>query len=346
VFSQKRLRTCLLIVSWPWNSPWEWLDTYSQSTHSLAQAWSPLWILDDMLSKGSSDCPNHQQVYLSLFQKKDSTLQPVLTSKTSQDHLKDWYPIHSSPISRPTGQCKVYTNLTSTLATTMFTHSQPWEEDSLPNEIWLFQVPVMPMGLTNAPAMFQAFMNTSSGHDWYLIVIYLNDILIFSDSLEDHWSMSDASWSISTSTTCTPNLRNACSIHRRLSSWLYVHPTASPWTCPRRCSQCLATLTNLKAVQVFLGFPTFIANHCGFSDIIIPWLSHTQGHPIHLGPNHKAFETLKEAFTQAPIWHISTLIIPLSLKLMSMFCLWVWNNNIIVVAPLFRAPGWPCSSRR
>src|SRR5882724_5878203 len=32
-------------------------------------------------------------------------------------------------------------------------------------------------------------------------------------------------------TTCTPNLKNACSTHRRLISWtLWSPPLASPWT--------------------------------------------------------------------------------------------------------------------
>jgi len=43
------------------------------------------------------------------------------------------------------------------------------------------------MGLTNAPTTFQAFMNHIF-RDILIsfVVIYLNDILIFSDSLEDH----------------------------------------------------------------------------------------------------------------------------------------------------------------
>src|SRR5882724_860891 len=64
------------------------------------------------------------------------------------------------------------------------------------------------------------------------------------------------------------------------------------------------TLTNLKAVQAFLGFTNFYHQFIvGFSNIIIP--------PIHLthkdtlftwGPEHtKMFDTFKEAFTQAPI---------------------------------------------
>ena len=52
----------------------------------------------------------------------------------------------------------------------------------------LYEPTVMFFGLTNSPAMFQAMMNLLFhdliGHG--KVVIYLNDILIFSESLEDH----------------------------------------------------------------------------------------------------------------------------------------------------------------
>src|SRR5882672_11032630 len=45
----------------------------------------------------------------------------------------------------------------------------------------------MPMGLTNAPTTFQAFMNhIFRDMTDIFIVIYLDDILIFSNSLEYH----------------------------------------------------------------------------------------------------------------------------------------------------------------
>jgi len=50
-----------------------------------------------------------------------------------------------------------------------------------------FEFLLMPMGFTNAPTTFQAFMNHifQDMTDTF-IVIYLDDILIFSNSLEGH----------------------------------------------------------------------------------------------------------------------------------------------------------------
>lgn len=51
-----------------------------------------------------------------------------------------------------------------------------------------FEFLVMPMGLRNAPATFQALMNSILFRDCIdeFIVVYLDDILIFSESREDH----------------------------------------------------------------------------------------------------------------------------------------------------------------
>src|SRR5882724_8353143 len=64
------------------------------------------------------------------------------------------------------------------------------------------------------------------------------------------------------------------------------------------------TLTNLKAVQAFLGFAKSYRRFIvGFSEIVIPLIHLTRKDtPFTWGPDHtEAFETLKTAFTQAPI---------------------------------------------
>jgi len=51
----------------------------------------------------------------------------------------------------------------------------------------LFEYLVMPFGMTNSPATFQYFMNNIF-HDMtdIFVIIYLNDILIFSKNLDEH----------------------------------------------------------------------------------------------------------------------------------------------------------------
>ena len=52
-----------------------------------------------------------------------------------------------------------------------------------------YEYTVMPFGLMNAPVSFQQFINEVLGEylDIFMIA-YLNDILIFSDTLEEHIS--------------------------------------------------------------------------------------------------------------------------------------------------------------
>jgi hypothetical protein len=48
---------------------------------------------------------------------------------------------------------------------------------------------MMPFSLTNAPATFQAYINKAlSGLVDYFVVIYLDDILIYSKLREDHYA--------------------------------------------------------------------------------------------------------------------------------------------------------------
>src|SRR5882724_11497766 len=137
-----------------------------------------------------------------------------------------------------------------------------------------FEFLVMPMGLTNAPTMFQAFMNhIFQDMTDIFIVIYLNDILIFSDSLEDH----------RVHVRCILERLHEYDLHSKPEKCLFhmqkieflgfmVTPTGiSMDTAKTNAVSVWPAPTNLKAVQEFLGFTNFYCQFIvGFSDIIIP----------------------------------------------------------------------------
>lgn len=56
----------------------------------------------------------------------------------------------------------------------------------------LYQFKSMPMGLANVPATFQRLIAlVLTGLPWYVCVVYLDDILIYSQSFEEHLSALD-----------------------------------------------------------------------------------------------------------------------------------------------------------
>ena len=170
-----------------------------------------------------------------------------------------------------------------------------------------FEYMVMPFGLTNAPAIFQHMMNDIFRE--YLdqfVVIYLDDILIFSQDYIEH----------------TKHVRliltklrehglyakpEKCEFDRTSVEFLgYVISsdgitmdekkveTVQQWEVP----------TRVKDVQSFLGFANFYRRFIqGFSTLAQPLIALTRkDSPFCWTPTTQlAFETLKKAFTSAPV---------------------------------------------
>jgi len=170
-----------------------------------------------------------------------------------------------------------------------------------------FEWSVMPFGLTNAPAAFQRFMNDvfSDLLDG-CVVVYLDDILIYSDDITQHRSHIKE---------VLKRLRKAglyvkaekCEFHSDSVKYLgYVLSpagltmsnakvkTIQEWPEPKK----------VKDIQSFLGFANFYRRFIfNYSDIVIPLTRLTRKDtPWNFDENcKKAFNTLKQAFTTAPI---------------------------------------------
>jgi len=170
-----------------------------------------------------------------------------------------------------------------------------------------FDFLVMHFGLTNAPATFQRFMNTVFADvlDKY-VVVYLDDILIFSKNPEEHQE----------------NVRDVLARLRK------HHLFAKPEKCefavntteflgfvvsPSGISMAQSKVDSIlkwpapktvKQVQSFLGFANFYRRFIfNYSDIVIPLTRLTRKGASWDWSNKAdaAFRSLKQSFTEAPV---------------------------------------------
>jgi len=170
-----------------------------------------------------------------------------------------------------------------------------------------FEWSVMLFGLTNAPAAFQRFMNDVFSNLLDMcIVVYLDDILIYSDDIRQHWSHVKE---------VLKRLQKAelyakaekCEFHLDSIEYLgYVLSlsgltmsdakvkTIQEWPEPKK----------VKDIQSFLGFTNFYRRFIfNYSDIVILLTCLTRKNTLwNFDDDCKiAFNTLKQAFTSAPI---------------------------------------------
>ena len=165
----------------------------------------------------------------------------------------------------------------------------------------------MPFGLTNAPAVFQALVNDVLrdviNHN---VFVYLDDILIFSDTLEEHVSHVRLVLQRLLENRLFTKAEK-CEFHRITiqflgfvisSGKLEMDPSKTDavgsWPIP----------TNRKELQHFLGFSHFYRHFIrGFSSLVLPLTRLTSTKvPFQWSSEAKsAFMTLKARFSSAPI---------------------------------------------
>ncbi len=171
---------------------------------------------------------------------------------------------------------------------------------------WEYQV--MPFGLANAPAVFQAFINDVLREMLNRFVfVYLDDILIFSDSLQEHIDHIQQVLKKLLENHLFVKLEK-CEFHVSQVSFLgYVVSQEGIQMEPRKVS----AITNwpqpktLKQVQRFLGFANFYRRFIhNFSTIAAPISVLTKGSPTRIQWTAEALESsdrLKKLFSSAPI---------------------------------------------
>lgn len=176
-----------------------------------------------------------------------------------------------------------------------------------------FEYKVMPFGLTNAPATFQAYINRAlAGLVDICCVVYLDDILIYSESRDQHARDLCAVLARLRKFALYAN-RKKCRFFTQEVEFLgYIVSTAGVAMDKRRVDTIeeWPTPTNLREVQVFLGFANFYRRFIrNYSKIVAPLTALSKGAkagkkpgPIDWGyREEQAFREVKAAFTQAPV---------------------------------------------
>jgi hypothetical protein len=171
----------------------------------------------------------------------------------------------------------------------------------------LFESLVMPFGLTNAPASFQHFINdVLRPYLDVFVTAYLDDILIFSDNLDEHRkyvlkvleALSEAGLHLKP---------EKCEFHQREVKYLgFIISTSGTKMDPAKVATIQEWLKpqNVKDVQSFLGFANFYRRFVkGYSNIVtlMTRLTRKNTHFIWSDEYSQSFKTLKQAFTTAPI---------------------------------------------
>jgi len=166
---------------------------------------------------------------------------------------------------------------------------------------------VMPFGLTNAPAVFQRFINyVLSDFIDKFVVVYLDDILIYSKSLEDHIIHVSKVLKTLQDNHLVAKLEK-CLFHVKEVEFLgHIVSGTSVRTDPKKIEAVMnwPKPVNVKQVQSFLGLCNYYRRFIkGFSLIAHPLFQLTKKNIKFEWSEKcsKAFEELKHKLTTAPV---------------------------------------------
>lgn len=170
-----------------------------------------------------------------------------------------------------------------------------------------FEYLIMPFGLTNAPASFQSLMNDLFRDMFDIcVIIYLDDILIFSSTLEEHRKHVLEVLKRLQQHRLYAKVEK-CSFHTQEVEYLgFIVTTDGVKMDPAKISAIRdwPKPTSIHDIQSFLGFANFYRRFIeGYSKTIAPLTRLLQKDvPWNFDDKaERAFETLKTKFTSAPV---------------------------------------------
>jgi transposase InsO family protein len=267
--------------------------------------------IDDMLTKGfirPSKSPAGAPIFF--VNKADGSLRPCVDYRALNEMtIKNRYPLPliNDLLDKLQG-AKVFTKLDLRGAYNLL-RMKPGEEwkTAFRSRFGHYEYLVMPFGLTNAPAIFQGMMQDIFRDmlDIY-VIIYLDDILIFSPDLETHEQHVKSVLERLRTFGLYCKLEK-CYFDQTAVSYLGMDITANgiqmsndkiqtiqDWTAP----------TTVKQVQSFLGYTNFYRKFIkNYSAIARPLTDLTKKGMDFTWNNatSEAFTTLKTAITSAPV---------------------------------------------
>lgn len=171
----------------------------------------------------------------------------------------------------------------------------------------LFQFKVLPFGLSNAPGTFQRLMDAVlSGLKWKIALVYLDDIVVWSATIEEHLSrlrevfsrIRQAGLKLKPQKCQLLQERIAFLGHEVSADGIRTDPAkvkaVKEWPVPR----------DAKSLRSFLGFATYYKRFInGFAELADPLFKETEkGRTFRFTPELEGrFHALKEALVSAPI---------------------------------------------